>query len=791
MINKNNELPSFVNETNLPKIVDKLSNASNIKITGNKYGNRVQTVIDKIVEKADNVTKAINQEVTNDSHTFKVGQGNNINVTSDVQDSFSNLTIKGVTYQNLFNSLKIKPSLITTVVGSRFKTVVAETPANQYGNVIIPISELYKFKPNHKYTLFVNITKNTFVNKDGVEAKHRAFCINTYNYAGNMIESSNEGNYSLVFEQGATGIKKCVITTKNFDNPSNPFHNCFELYIGSYYTKPGCELSGEFIIVEGDHINNPNIPRYFEGIVGIGDKSKNLFKKIFTDEIAKCPIAKVFSNGEFILNGTIPQHYMFYVTIPKGTYSTNVIQELGTTLHVFWKNGDSGFDNNKAVTYDVDTELQCYITRGTYDNTLCKYQIEQGTAKTKYEPSYDGHKIEFLSYGKNLFNYKNNSDYIASYSKGYPFDTTEKFANVVSNGRYRDIGNGFWYKTSSSVNNSGLGFYIKCKKNTDYNFNCKVSIGGGSYAIKCQGIYTSEKPVKSIIEGRNFLINLDMQTTNETVSKAFNSQNYDYLFFYLGGAWVSNPTSPAELTFTNIILEENSNFTGYIPYQEDKAQILLDEPLMRLPNGVYDEITKDGKLIRRIKKIIVDSSKEWAVAHNNYSSETNITFRCSIDNMTDGWVIEDNKLCNLLPIKTGDQSAWNGKAEGISNDANKNLFLTLNKTKLKSQDVAGLKAWLNDNPGITVYYELAKPVITNLFESQIRIFENGSLTFNTLVAPESTHYVQLNKSGQIQNAIKESQFLDNRINVLENNYDNLMLSTISRLNDLELDYTLK
>ena len=51
--------------------------------------------------------------------------------------------------------------------------------------------------------------------------------------------------------------------------------------------------------------------------------------------------------------------------------------------------------------------------------------------------------------------------------------------------------------------------------------------------------------------------------------------------------------------------------------------------------------------------------------------------------------------------------------------------------------------------------------------------------------------VQLNKSAQIQNAIKESQSLNNRINVLENNYDNLMLSTISRLNDLELNYTLK
>ena len=51
--------------------------------------------------------------------------------------------------------------------------------------------------------------------------------------------------------------------------------------------------------------------------------------------------------------------------------------------------------------------------------------------------------------------------------------------------------------------------------------------------------------------------------------------------------------------------------------------------------------------------------------------------------------------------------------------------------------------------------------------------------------------VQLNKSAQIERSIREVQGLDNRINVLENNYDNLMLSTISRLNDLELNYTLK
>ena len=107
-----------------------------------------------------------------------------------------------------------------------------------------------------------------------------------------------------------------------------------------------------------------------------------------------------------------------------------------------------------------------------------------------------------------------------------------------------------------------------------------------------------------------------------------------------------------------------------------------------------------------------------------------------------------------------------------------------------SAKIEKCRQWLSQNP-TTVYYELETPIITELPAPYLRIFKDGHLTFNTLVAPESTHVVQLNKSGQIQNAIKESQSLDNRINVLENNYDNLMLSTISRLNDLELNYTLK
>ena len=46
----------------MPRLVEKLADGDNIKITGNSKGNRVGTVIKKIVEKADDVTKAVEQE---------------------------------------------------------------------------------------------------------------------------------------------------------------------------------------------------------------------------------------------------------------------------------------------------------------------------------------------------------------------------------------------------------------------------------------------------------------------------------------------------------------------------------------------------------------------------------------------------------------------------------------------------------------------------------------------------------------------------------------------------------
>lgn len=224
-----------------------------------------------------------------------------------------------------------------------------------------------------------------------------------------------------------------------------------------------------------------------------------------------------------------------------------------------------------------------------------------------------------------------------------------------------------------------------------------------------------------------------------------------------------------------IQLEINNVATEFEPYQEDKTQILLDEPLMRLPNGVCDEITRDGKLIRRVGKIVLNGSEDYIASS---SSENTMYFI----------------LKNLIAKKSGYCISNNFYFEIGSNDnehirlnANGNIVFWIKISKLASQDSAGVKQWLSQNP-TTVYYELAEPIATELPAPCLRIFKDGHITFNTLVAPESTHVVQLNKSAQIERSIREVQNLNGRVGQLESFYDNMMLETSYKLNLLNYDF---
>ena len=312
---------------------------------------------------------------------------------------------------------------------------------------------------------------------------------------------------------------------------------------------------------------------------------------------------------------------------------------------------------------------------------------------------------------------------------------------------------------------SSFKYPIKVKPNTNYTLSTQ---GVTSFRV-----YST---ITDIAHPNGYFTHTQLLAKDNVSNVTFSSGKYDSIYI----KFVERANYPKEIP--NIQLEESLVQTSYESHREDKTQILLNEPLMRLPNGVCDEITRDGKLIRRVGKLTLDGNETVGYVYiGDYGTVSRFDYRnpiikCNSEIFSDRyikWIISTQNVecCNV-------------------HYSENNIHTQILTSKLSGRTVADYKNYLRENP-TTYYFELAEPIVTDIVPPTLRIFKDGHLTFNTLVAPESNHIVQLNKSGQIQNAIKESQSLDNRINVLENNYDNLMLSTISRLNDLELDYTLK
>ena len=742
MTNKNNELPSFVNETNLPKIVDKLTDASNIKIANNKYGNRVQTVIDKIVEKADDVTKAIKQEVVNDSYSFKVGTGD-VDVSSDVEDGFGEVGVKGITYQNLWFGTVGSANITNGVYTPPEYT--GECRANSDCGFTIDTDMI---KPNIDYTVIFDVKCEVV----GILPKVMLFDKGTL---------SNPKSFNLT-NIDATTFKTIVLKIRTDKN------GC-KILVG--FNAGGQEVKGaqmvvkNIIILEGDHTNNPNLPSYFEGIVGVGDKSKNLFNP----KSVKFGINLNTNTGEE-MNSNVYVTSDFIPVLEKTDYTVKGLP----VIHYYNESKEQIAVKNTPVEGVIRTPQNCkWIRMRNYDQILIteqkllikKSSFILGTYDT-FEPYYEGHKIEILSHGKNLvkptITYNNNK-----------FDTI--LVSTINQCLYL---NGIKEQGKSPgdslFTNSTDYFYLK--PNTKYIVSRKIFSGESNLcmlAFRLENVTTGTIQWLNTGSGENCVINASSDIRRVSYFRIYHDPDFkiEYKNVVVGAMMEE-------------VKEQQTTRSNYEPYVEDKTQILLDEPLMRLPNGVCDEITRDGKLIRRVGKVILDGNEKEIWLNNIRDGRTQFVLHNAIlTNPSLSIYQNGNAWCDTLPVIPNDnpiRAIWVYEKNNIVIQLPVEIADTIDK----------LRAWLSQNP-TTVYYELSTPIITELPAPCLRIFKDGHLTFNTLVAPESTHVVQLNKSAQIQNAIKESQSLDNRINVLENNYDNLMLSTISRLNELELNYILK
>lgn len=224
--------------------------------------------------------------------------------------------------------------------------------------------------------------------------------------------------------------------------------------------------------------------------------------------------------------------------------------------------------------------------------------------------------------------------------------------------------------------------------------------------------------------------------------------NYKYMAIYTYSlGYPDNYVDIAEIS----VCEGDTPPLEYIKSESKDFNIDLKEPLRSTPNGVKDKLVKiNGQWFveRNCGETILNGDENWSPLNLNYYNNKNIVYthinkpNVSISKRDEITIISD-KLQGLTYNSTY-ASKSNG-IEGISSGNDYKLYLFIDKNKLPTEDVNGLKEWLRDN-NIKVVYELENPIYEpikselsiNLFEGTTHISNSSTIPANMGITVDRT-----------------------------------------------------
>lgn len=305
-------------------------------------------------------------------------------------------------------------------------------------------------------------------------------------------------------------------------------------------------------------------------------------------------------------------------------------------------------------------------------------------------------KLEISSCNKNLFDYK-------------------QVTNSSNNAIATIIQNGINIKSASSGLSRYVQYYIKLKPNTKYTLSCITEVIKGEARIN---VYHAINGVRNITSGSSSTGPITFITTHT---------GEIMILFYCTSSTIS---SDGDVNFKNILLEDVDFTSEYQDPINDLISVPLSAPLRSLPNGICDIADiQNGKEIRKIGKKVLNGTESIIVASTQTSTNTLLFYTKINDAKPLLSIPERNKgiICNLF---IPDAELWNiTDNEGVMINQASDLFIRINKTKLATQDLAGFKLWLQNNP-ITVYYELTTPVeIPIVSRNTLRTYDGKSNIF--------------------------------------------------------------
>lgn len=277
----------------------------------------------------------------------------------------------------------------------------------------------------------------------------------------------------------------------------------------------------------------------------------------------------------------------------------------------------------------------------------------------------------------------------------------------------------------------------------------------------------------------NKIINTNFPTKNYTTSferltNTFDVGNASYIRIELvsfgdsGGA-----------TYKNIMVSNHSK--PYTPHQSDKKRLLYYNPETQTWEKTilreWDSVKKhaDGKYYyhQRSREIVLNGSEEWTMPTNIPQSNT-IAFITTVA------IGRKPDILNIICDKFNTVDVYNKDEEGIRGYSNSHsIMIRINKSKLSTQDVAGLKAWLQAN-NVTVVYQLAEEKVYECTNIDLITYANETnyIVESGAITPKSILKVHSN----IANVINA---LQKKVSVLESNYVTLFNTITAAFNSLE------
>ena len=203
------------------------------------------------------------------------------------------------------------------------------------------------------------------------------------------------------------------------------------------------------------------------------------------------------------------------------------------------------------------------------------------------------------------------------------------------------------------------------------------------------------------------------------------------------------------------MLQEEKSVTPYVPHKSNKIQFLLDEPL-RSVGDVRDKfVLKDGKLMieRNCGINILNGSEKWdkhSLTDSDLRKDVFVGvnwYQAPIQQATDNNLLMTNVFSRRDTI--------HGNSLYITGQSH---ILTLNNDELISRDEHGLKHWLSEH-NIKYVYIKETPTYEEIPHELQKIilegYENGTLSFNTDIAPKST--IKYSAKSPIVESIEKNQ----------------------------------